>query len=212
MINNENINNTHREIGNAPVTSGEGRSVLLRRSYTASVERVWNALTQREELAQWFGQVDGQLCTGGSFQVQDNAGGDILECDEPQMYKVTWAMGPGMSTELSLRLFADGEATTVEVEHSTPAEIFDELLNSYGPGGTIGIGVGWDLSLVALGMYLDGTAFDVATWENAPETKEFAAAACDAWGVAAQNAWDIADADMAPAIAFAKAQYAPESH
>lgn len=211
MIDIEHVNATHREIGEAAVATGAGRSVLLRRSYDSPIADVWSACTSRDRLARWFGQVDGDLQLGGSFQVKDNAGGEIIACEEPRLLKVTWVLGPGMATEVEVRLSADGDGTTLELEHSTPAEVLDELVRSYGPGGTIGAGVGWDLALVELEKFLDGTAFDPATWEDTAEAKEFATRACRAWGPVIQDAWGTSDDDIAAAIAFAVSHFAPSA-
>ncbi len=209
MIDIEQVNDTHREIGDAAVATGEGKSVLLRRSYHAPVADVWSACTDRDRLARWFGQVDGDLRLGGAFQVKDNAGGEIVACEEPHRLKVTWVLGPGMATEVEVRLTPEGDGTTLELEHSTPAEVLDELVRSYGPGGTIGVGVGWDLALVELDLFLDGTAFDPQTWEDTAEAKEFATRSCHAWGQVIQDAWGTSDDDIAAAIAFAVSHFAP---
>jgi uncharacterized protein YndB with AHSA1/START domain len=205
------INATHREIGNQPVAAGAGRSLLLRRVYDAGVADVWNACTDPERLARWLGQVDGDFRVGGTFQLKDNAGGEILRCEEPRLLKVTWALGEGMVTEVELRLApGDGDRTVVELEHSSPAEIVDELVRTYGPGGTIGIGGGWDLALLGLELHLGGVAFDQATWQDLPEAKEFATRSCHAWGQVIQAAWGTSDDDLAAAIAFGVQHFAPE--
>lgn len=206
------INATHREIGNHPVTTGEGRSLLLRRTYDAPIEDVWNACTDPDRIARWLAPIHGDLRLGGTFQLKDNAGGEILRCDEPNLITVTWAMGEGMLTEVEVRL-ARGEdgGTVLELEHSSPAEIVDEMVRTYGPGGTIGIGGGWDLTLLGLDLFLRGTTFDPATWEDTPEAKEFATRSCHAWGSAIQDAWGTSDDDIAAAIAFGVQHFAPET-
>jgi hypothetical protein len=45
------INATHREIGSHPVATGEGRSLLLRRSYDAPIEDVWSACTEPDRIS-----------------------------------------------------------------------------------------------------------------------------------------------------------------
>jgi hypothetical protein len=154
--------------------------------------------------------IDGDLRLDGTFRLEDNADGKILRCEEPHLIKVTWALGEGMPTEVEVRL-TRGEAggTILELEHSSPAEIIDELVRAYGPGGTIGIGGGWDLTLLALDLFLNGTRFDPATWEDTPEAKEFATRSCQAWGPPVQATWGISDDDIAAAIAFGVQHYAP---
>lgn len=198
------INATHREIGKQPVATGEGRSVLLRRGYDAAVEDVWSACTDPARLARWLGEVEGDLRVGGTFRLRGNASGEILRCEEPRLIKVTWMLGEGMPTELEVRLApGDDGRTVLELEHASPAEIVDELVRTYGPGGTIGLGCGWDLALLGLDFHLRGVEFDPATWQNTPEAKEFATRGCHAWGAAIQAAWGTSDEEIAAAIDFA---------
>ncbi|MEU0566864.1 SRPBCC family protein [Nonomuraea sp. NPDC005983] len=204
------INAIHREIGNQAVAAGAGRSLLLRRTYDASIEDVWSACTDPDRISRWLAPIEGDLRFGGTFQLKDNAGGEILRCEKPHLIKVTWALGEGMLTEVEVRLAPGGDGGTVlELEHAAPAEIVDEMVRTYGPGGTIGIGVGWDLALLGLDLFLRGVTFDPATWGDTPEAKEFATASCHAWGPAAQAAWGTSDDDIAAAVAFAKQHYAP---
>ncbi|MEV0135798.1 SRPBCC family protein [Dactylosporangium sp. NPDC050688] len=204
------INAVHREVGTHPVSTGAGRSLLLRRTYDATVDDVWDACTDPGRLARWLGQVDGDLHLGGTFQLKDNAGGQILRCEAPHLLAVTWSFGGGMDTEVELRLAPGPDGTTVlELEHSSPAEIVDELVRQYGPGGTIGIGGGWDLALLGLDLHLHGAGLDPATWEDAPDVKEFATRSCHAWGAAIQASWGTGDDDIAAAIAFGVQQFAP---
>jgi hypothetical protein len=117
-----------------------------------------------------------------------------------------------MLTEVEVRLApSDDGGTNFELEHSSPAEIVDELVRTYGPGGTIGIGGGWDLALLGLDLFLRGATFDPATWQDTPEAKEFATHSCHAWGDVIQAAWGTSDDDIAVAIAFGVQHFAPES-
>lgn len=96
------LRETHRALGNAPVSDGEGKSVVLRRTFAASVTEAWAACTDKVQLAKWFSEVEGDFEQGGSFQVKDNAAGEVLQCEAPITLKATWALGPGMTTELEL--------------------------------------------------------------------------------------------------------------
>ena len=206
------VNATHREIGNQAVATGAGRSVLLRRVYDAPIKDVWSACTDPDRLSRWLGPIEGDLRVGGAFQLKDNAGGEILRCEEPRLIKVTWVLGEGMPTEVEVRLApGDDGSTLFELEHASPAEIVDELVRTYGPGGTIGIGGGWDLALLGLDLFLHDVQFDPATWEDMPEAKEFATRSCEAWAPAIQAAWGTSDDDIAAAIAFAVQHFAPQA-
>lgn len=204
------INATHREIGDAPLSTGEGRSLLLRRTYDAPIEDVWHACTSREPLGRWLGPVTGDLHVGGAFEVVGNASGEVQRCDAPHRLEVTWALGEGMKTEVTVRLSpsADG-GTVLELEHSSPAEVVDMLVEAYGPGGTIGIGGGWDIALLGLDLFLRGQQFDTATWEEKAEVREFAAGSCRAWARPIQDAWGTSDDELEAAVAFATAHFAP---
>lgn len=117
-----------------------------------------------------------------------------------------------MKTEVEVRLSRSGdERTTFELEHSSPAAVVDDLVATYGPGGTIGIGGGWDLTVLGLALHLHGADLDPATWENAPDVQAFAAQACHAWGPAVQKAWNTSDEDIAAAVEFGVQHFAPGS-
>lgn len=205
----EQINATQRGIGDLPFADGPGSSVLLRRTYDAPVEDVWDACTNQQRVSRWMGPVEGDLRLGGAFQIEGNAGGEILRCEEPRLLRVTWVLGEGMATEVEVRLASDGNGTVLELEHTAPAAVVDELFRAYGPGGTIGIGGGWDLALVGLGFELAGT--DVAPgWDATREAQRFAVRSCHAWGSVVQAAWDVSDEDTAAAVAFGVAQFAPD--
>ena len=206
------VNATHREIGSLAVATGAGRSLLLRRAYDAPIEDVWSACTDPDRISRWLAPIEGDMRPGGAYQLKDNAGGEILRCEEPHLIKVTWALGEGMATEVEVRLAAGEDSGTVlELEHASPAEIVDELVRTYGPGGTIGIGGGWDLTLLGLDLFLNGAELDPATWEDTPEAKEFATRSCHAWGPAIQAAWGTSDDDIAGAIAFGVQHFVPET-
>lgn len=205
------INATHREIGNAPLNGSEGRSLLLRRAYDASIEDVWSACTDATRLARWFGRVDGDLHVGGSFQVHDNASGDILSCEEPHLLRLTWMLGPGMATEVEVRLAPRESGTVLVLEHTTPADVLDELVRTYGPGGTIGVGTGWDITLLGLQLHLDGTAIDLTTWEDSADVAAFAVRSCESWGDVVKEAWSVDNATIEQAIAFAVSNFVPHT-
>ncbi|GAA0420477.1 activator of HSP90 ATPase [Acrocarpospora corrugata] len=204
------INATHRELGETPVATGPGRSLLLRRSYDASIEDVWDACTSADRISRWLAPITGDLRLGGTYQLEGNAGGEILRCEQPHLVKVTWSFGEGMATELEVRLSSGPTGNTIlELEHTSPAEIVDELIRTYGPGGTIGIGGGWDLALLGLDRHLRGENLDPATWQNAPDVKEFATRSCHAWGSVIQATWGTSDEDIAMAIAFGVQHFSP---
>ncbi|GAA2852997.1 SRPBCC family protein [Streptosporangium fragile] len=180
------INAVHRETGRRRIPAGEGRTVLVRRSYDAPVEDVWDALTDPDRIGRWFLPVTGDLRPGGNYQLKGNAGGEILRCEPPRLLKVTWVYGEDPAEadigEVEVRLSSGpGGETVFELEHA--AVVPDERWAEYGPGAT---GVGWDLALLGLGLYLrNGESIeDPDAWDRSPEGTRFMTASSDAWGAA----------------------------
>ncbi|MFY1686734.1 SRPBCC family protein [Plantactinospora sp. WMMB782] len=204
------INAIHRRVGRAETPAGEGRTVLLRRSYDTSVDDLWDAVTNPERLPRWFAPVSGDFKLGGRYQVQGNAGGEIIRCEPPRMFRLTWIFGEpaeGGFSEVEIRLSpADGaDRTTLELEHV--AVIDPERWTEYGPGA---VGVGWDLSLLGLGLYLGGTAVeDPDAWGESREAREFMTLSSNAWGAATVAGGEHPDA-VAAMVANTTRFYAPD--
>ena len=199
------INEVHRSVGHADTPQGEGRAVLLRRDYPAPVEDVWAALTDPDRLRRWFLPVTGDLRLGGHYQLQGNAGGEILRCEPPRLLRVSWVFGEGAHSEVEVRLTpGDGPVTSFELEHIAP---LSPHWDTYGPGAT---GVGWDLALLGLGAYLSGSPIaDPAAFETSPEAREFATRSSEAWG-AALRATGADEADVARMVRNTTAFYVPD--
>ena len=78
-----------REVGPGRTAVGEGRAVRLRRSFNASVEELWDALTTPERISRWFLPISGDFRLGGRYQFEGNAGGEIVACERPNRLRVT---------------------------------------------------------------------------------------------------------------------------
>ncbi|SDI28877.1 SRPBCC family protein [Nonomuraea jiangxiensis] len=187
--------------------SGDTRKrLVLRRRYDAEIEDVWQACTDAERLARWFLPVSGDLKVGGTYQLEGNAGGEILQCEPPELIRVTWLYGdnPGFS-EVEVRLSADGEGTVFELSHT--ADVPEEMWSQFGPGAA---GVGWDLALLGLGLHLSGgTRVAENTFHETEEGRAFITASSRAWGEAHQAAGGAPD-EVAAAVTRTTAFYAPE--
>lgn len=174
----------HRELGKGSVPAGEAYAVVLRRRYDAEIEDVWDAITTAERLRRWFLPVSGDLRLGGRYQLEGNAGGEILRCEPPRLLKVSWLFGPEAAegtSEVEVRLSPgpDGD-TEFELVHS--AVVDPVFFPTYGPGAT---GVGWDLGLLSLVAHLAGESLgDPAAFESSPEAKELSRHSAAAWGEA----------------------------
>ena len=148
------ISEAHRAVraggGGAGEDDGASRTVLLRRAFPAPVEDVWDACTTAERIGRWLMPVSGDLRLGGRYQLQGNAGGEVLRCEPPRLLRVTWGMGDGPASEVEVRLSpGDGAETIFELEHT--AAVDPAMWDHYGPGA---VGVGWDLALLGLFLYL----------------------------------------------------------
>jgi uncharacterized protein YndB with AHSA1/START domain len=95
---------THREIGRRRIEAGDARTVVIRRRYDAPVEDVWDACTRPEGLRRWFLPVSGDLCEGGSYDLEGNAHGSILRCEPPSALHLTWIYGDRPADEVIARL------------------------------------------------------------------------------------------------------------
>jgi uncharacterized protein YndB with AHSA1/START domain len=178
------INAIRREVGSRPIPAGEGRTIVLRRTYDAPIEDVWSACTDPDRIARWFMPVTGDMRLGGKYQLEGNAGGEILRCEPPRLLKVSWLYGDSAefgTSEVEVRLAPDGEeGTLLELEHAAVVE--PERWTEFGPGA---VGVGWDLALLGLGLHLRGGSIgDPAAWGQSAEAAEFMTRSSKAWEAA----------------------------
>jgi uncharacterized protein YndB with AHSA1/START domain len=192
----------HREVGKRPIESGEVVAVVLRRSYDAQVEDVWDAVTNPDRMKRWFLPVSGDLRVGGTFQLEGNAGGEILRCEPPRLLKVTFG-GPTSLVELRLTSAADS-STTLELEHTVPIEMA-------GSGaGALYVGPGWDGALMALGLFFQGeVSDDPVAAANSPQGQEFSRQSVFAWATVVESSGTASTDEIAAATEASLAQFAP---
>jgi len=202
------IGQAHRE-----VRTGDGtgdtvtRVVLVRRAFPGPIEDVWDACTTAERINRWLMPVTGDLRLGGTFQLEGNAGGEILVCEPPRLLRVTWVMGTGPASKVEVRLSpGQGAETVLELEHT--AIVDPRFWARYGPGS---VGVGWDLALLGLFQYLStgrDRPADPAAWATAPDAREFIVRSGEAWGIAHRQA-GASEPEAASAVAETTAFYLP---
>lgn len=167
----------HRQV-DVDAVDGDTVRVLLRRRYPTDPADLWNALTDPERVVRWFLPLHGDLREGGSFQLEGNAGGDILTCTPPTLLRVTF----GHETSVVvLRLAADGEDTVLELEHTVPVAMAGSA------AGSLFVGPGWDGALLGLGLHVRGEAVgDPVAAAGSPEVVEFNRGSVDRWVAAAE--------------------------
>jgi uncharacterized protein YndB with AHSA1/START domain len=199
----------HRELGRGTLPAGAAYTVALRRRCDAEIEDVWDALTSPERLRRWFLPVSGDLRLGGRYQLEGNAGGEILACEPPRRLTVSWLFGPDAkdgTSEVEVRL-TPGPAGDTGFELVHTAIVDEEFFPTYGPGAA---GVGWDLGLLGLAVHLAGGAIaDPAAFESSPEAREYSRRSAAAWGEAHLAAGGD-PARVAAAVQATTAFYVPD--
>lgn len=178
----------------------------LTQTYSSPIDDVWDAVTTVERITRWFLPVSGDLRLGGRYQLEGNAGGEVLACSPPADgiagFRVSWGMG-GPPSILTVTLAAEGDATRLGLEHVAGVDTLPPgMWERFGPAGT---GMGWDSGLLGLGLHLAQPdfrdAFDAEAWTLSEEGRAFLRGSADAWADA--HVADGADPDVAQAAATA---------
>lgn len=199
------LNAIHRQVEQQPAADGAGErvSVLLRRRYDTSIGEVWDAVTQPDRIKRWFMPVSGELRVGGSFQLEGNAGGEILTCEPPRLLKVTFG---DPTSIVQVRLTPQGESDTVlELEHTVPIEI------AQSGAGALYVGPGWDGALMGLGLFLRGEAVgDPVAAANSPQAQEFSKQSVSAWAAVVKDSGTATAEQLTAATEVSLAQFAPD--
>ncbi len=192
----------HREVAANP--ESETVRVLLRRSYDAEMDDVWSAVTDPERVRRWFLPLTGDLRVGGSFNLEGNAGGDILDCQPPRLLRVTFG---GPTSIVELRLTSDVErdgATVLELDHSVP------LAMAGSAAGALYVGPGWDGAVMGLGLFLAGEEIDdPVAMANSLEVQEFSLQSLRLWAVIARESNAATEDEIAAATEVSAQQFAP---
>jgi len=196
------IGATSRQVAQQHTGRGETVVVTLERRYAAEVADVWQAITDPDRVRRWFLPLTGDLREGGTFQLENHAGGDIMTCEPPRHLVVTFG---GESSIVDVVLAGEGDQTLLKLTHSVPIELA-------GSGaGALYVGPGWDGALLGIAQYLAGEVVsDPVAAANTPEVQDFNVSSIKEW-IAAVEASDTADADtISAAQQAALAQYAPD--
>lgn len=128
-----------------------GRTVSLSQTFDISAEALWSAITLPERLAVWFAPVSGDLRLNGRYSVQGNASGTVTACEAPNGYALSWEFGESVSAvRVALTTSEDDMRTTLELTHTFPV---NDHWQKYGAGAG---GVGWDMTLLGLAMFVAG--------------------------------------------------------
>ena len=191
-----------RDVSRQHAETGETVAVTLQRRYDADQADVWQAITDPDRVRRWFLPLTGDLREGGSFQLEGNAGGDIMTCEPPRHLMVTFG---GEGSIVDVLLSDDGQQTLLVLTHSVPIELA-------GSGaGALYVGPGWDGALLGLALHLAGEVTeDPVAAASSPRVQDFNVSSISQW-VAAIEASGTADADaISAAQQVSLAQFAPD--
>ena len=108
--------------------------------FNTGIDDLWGALTDPVRLAQWFGELDGELSQGGEFRVRIALSGErrgrVEACEPLERLQLTMRdpdpqPGQPEQTVIEVRLIAEGAQTRlVWEERGMPVN----LLPAYGAG------------------------------------------------------------------------------
>ncbi|MCP2031045.1 uncharacterized protein YndB with AHSA1/START domain [Okibacterium sp. HSC-33S16] len=191
-----------RKLSRREIDGENGRVMTISQTYPTSQADLWNAITTGDRISRWLMPITGDLKLGGSYQLEGNAGGDILECAKPHTLAITWEYGGDVSW-VTARLTGDESSATLEVEHS--ALVDDADWKQFGPGA---LGIGWDSMLLGLALHLStGASMEPAeamAWVESEDGIRFMTRSSDAWRDASIAAGEKkVDADAAAARCLA---------
>jgi uncharacterized protein YndB with AHSA1/START domain len=199
------LNAIHRQVERQPAADGatELVSVLMRRGYNAPVQDVWEAVTDPDRIKRWLMPISGDLRVGGRFQLEGNAGGEILACEPPRLLRATFG-DPNSIVEVRLTPQGDGN-TVLELEHTVPIEI------AQSGAGALWVGPGWDGALLGLGLFLRGEApGDPVAAASSPEAQAFSEQSVRAWAAVVEESGTATAEQLATATEVSLAQFAPD--
>jgi uncharacterized protein YndB with AHSA1/START domain len=188
-----------RAVENVERDGKPAKAVIASRIYDADAADLWDALTDRERIRRWFAPVSGELKLGGRFQVENNAGGTISECEPERKFAATWEFAGAVSW-ITVTLTPETEGTRLELEHVAHISPHWE---QFGPGA---VGVGWELGFLGLARHLVEPEANLPQeaeqgWYATQDYKNLIRTSSDDWGRAAIAAGE----DRAHALAAAEA-------
>lgn len=133
-----------------------GRYVLtVERRLGEPPEKVWRALTSRDQLSQWFPcDVEGEWTVGSRLRFEflhgegeglseEDLQGEVLAVDEPRLLEFRWG-----TDVLKYELTPDGDGCHFRLTHS-----FDD------PSGGARNAAGWEICLENLDLLIEGVGF-----------------------------------------------------
>lgn len=151
-------------------------TATIARTYRATADEVWAALTEPEHVAAWFYPLSGDLRRGGTYQLEGSMGGRIRRCEPGRRLEVTFGM---KQSTVEVRLTGTDDGTRLELAHGVP------LALAGSGAAALYVGPGWDGALVLLGLHLAGVELgDPLALAATPSMARVHEGAVDAWAEA----------------------------
>ena len=174
-----------REVGKGEREGHPTHVVRVKRTYSTTQADLWSAVTEKQRLKRWFGEVSGEFRLGGRFSIEGNADGEIKVCEPPSTLCLTWEFA-GNTSWVTVTMENAEEGTLLTLEHELPTDReSDAHWDEYGPGAT---GVGWELAMLGMDGYLhsDGRSVIEAgqVWAEGEAGKDRLRSWAKAWGEA----------------------------
>lgn len=191
-----------RKLSTVTRDGAELRLLTVERTYDAPPDDVWSALTTAERIERWMMPVTGDLEVGGRFQLEGNAGGEVLDCVPPERLAITWEYG-GMVSWVDVSLRPTDAGTLLQLDHAAPVD--PGMWDQFGPGA---VGIGWELGLMGLAEHLADPT--VVPRDAAGDLSGFMADSSTAWAEASIAAGTDPDQARAAAERCTTAYTAPE--
>lgn len=138
-----------RSLSTTTRDGAEIRMLIIERSYSATSEEVWDALTRPDRIPRWLMPISGDLEVGGHYQLEGNAGGEVVACEPHVRISLTWVYD-GSTSWVDVTLRPSRGGTILRLEHSAPLD--PEMWAQFGPGA---VGIGWEMMLMGLAEHLD---------------------------------------------------------
>lgn len=159
------------------------RIVSGSRNFATDADNLWDAVTNKARIPNWFLPISGELNLGGRYQLEGHAGGEILRCEQSKRFEVTWECS-GNTSWVEVSLDSNGDSTILTLKHFIPKdEASENHWTQFGPGAT---GVGWELCICGLGLHIEsGKTIDQAdgqAWMASDPGKDFIRASAKSWG------------------------------
>lgn len=172
-------------------------TVKVSRSFNTSMQNMWDALTNRERISQWFLPITGDLKLGGSYALEGNASGSITACMPRSHVSLTWEFAGDISW-VDLRVYeSTPDSVILKLDHTA---VLSPHWDQFGAGAT---GVGWEMGYLGLFLYLvhpNEDKLDEEAFTVSEEGKRFITGISQRWA----NASIAAGTDAAKANAAAE--------